>query len=109
MNVEKLPACPCMPIVQALERAGYRGTSIGERRWLRAEENEGGSMGLAIIIGDNERSGVASAVYATEEREHPRIEWADSAGELSRLYQGAMRRVGMSRSVNVGTLMGALQ
>lgn len=107
--LSKLPACPCMPILQALERMGYAGSVSGERRWLRAEEDERGSIGLAVIVGDNECVGVASAIYDTAERDEPRIEWSTDRGHLLRLYQTAMRRVGHARSVNVATLMGEMQ
>lgn len=107
--VEKLPACPCMPIVQALERLGYDGETAGRRRWLRAEENEVGTVGLAVIVGSSEQRGVASAIYATEERDQPRIEWAGSEGHLLRLYQAAMRRVGTTNSVHLHLLLGGMQ
>jgi hypothetical protein len=72
------------------------------------DDGPGQGHGIAVVS-DAERHGVASANYDTNERENPCIQWADDDGQLLRLYQGEMRRLGMVRSVNVHLLMGHMQ
>jgi hypothetical protein len=106
-----LPACKIFLIERALKRMGYSYES--PRRCVAMEEggrDDDGetAYGLALVV-DGDRRGVASALYGGEERDAPRVRWASNDGDLLRIYQAEMRRVGADGSVHVCTLLGDMQ
>lgn len=93
------PSCEAWPIEAGLKALGIE---------YLAMEGRGSEKAIAKVRGPDGRLGVAS--HATlEEAAAPLVEWANSEGELLRLYQRACRRLGIVNSINLHTLMKSMQ
>lgn len=88
--LEELPCCRAFVIERGLRSLGF--VTGGARSWDMMEEDEAQTAGMATVH-DGERVGVASADYDTPERDTPVIRWANSDGELLRIWQSEMRRL----------------
>ena len=105
--LDGLPASRVFIIERALLRTGF--AYDGPRRPGMMEEDENQTCGMSTVH-DGERDGVASADYTTSEVGAPVIRWANSRGELLRIWQQEMRRLGgRVGRINLPILMGDMQ
>ncbi len=111
-HLEHLGGCPVIPLYSALRRMGldYDDPPGPRIRCVEAGPAYADDLTTGIaVVSDGSRDGVVSHANLDELKSPLKVRWAQDSGDLLRIYQRELGRIGLARSVNVAMLMHDMQ